>query len=189
MMNSYKNYINLSRNILMNFDEEFDDVIIRILPKIFGEYYMNRLEKIYNIDNVFKKYDKNRYDLLNKKYNLTKINGKLIFRFRKYNTLEYIIKLLKQNVYFFLEQGESYKSIAQDILKIRNIQCYAKFINEKYKDNYTLHEPNYKFDWKKDDCKKDDMIVNKVICFHPPCLNWVIDDEYCFNHQDKKHDF
>ena len=31
-MNSYKNYINLIRNILMNFDE-FDNVIITILPK------------------------------------------------------------------------------------------------------------------------------------------------------------
>ena len=33
MINSYKNYINLIRN-LMNFDE-FDDIIIRILSKIF----------------------------------------------------------------------------------------------------------------------------------------------------------
>ena len=36
-MNSYKNYMNLIRNILMNFDE-FDDIIIRILPKIFDDY-------------------------------------------------------------------------------------------------------------------------------------------------------
>ena len=145
-MNSCKNYINLIRNILINFDNEFDDAIIRILPKIFDDYYMNRFKKIYNIDNLFKKYDKIRYDLLNKKYNLTKINDKVIFRFRKYNTLEYIIKLLKQSVYVFLEQDETYKSVAQEILKIPNIQCYAKFINEKYKDKYTLHEPNYKFD-------------------------------------------
>ena len=55
MMNSYNNYINLIRN-LMNFDE-FDDIIIRILPKIFDDYYMNRFEKIYNIDNLFKRYD------------------------------------------------------------------------------------------------------------------------------------
>ena len=58
-MNSYKNHINLIRNILMNFDE-FDDIIIRILPKVFGEYYMNRFEKVYNIDNLFKKYDLHR---------------------------------------------------------------------------------------------------------------------------------
>ena len=84
---TYKNYIDLLRCILKNFDNEFDGVIIRILPKIFDDYYMNRFKKIYSIDNLFKKYDRNRYDLLSKKYNLTKINDQLIFRFRKYNTL------------------------------------------------------------------------------------------------------
>ena len=45
-MNSYKNYIDLMRNILKNFDNnEFDDVIIRLLPKIFDNYYMDRFEK------------------------------------------------------------------------------------------------------------------------------------------------
>ena len=52
-MNSYKNYINLLRNILMSFDKEFNDVIVRVLPKIFDDYYMNRFEKIYNKDNLF----------------------------------------------------------------------------------------------------------------------------------------
>ena len=98
-MNSYKNYINLVRNILMNFDE-FDDIIIRILSKIFDDYYMNRIEKNYNIDNLFKKYDSHRYQLLKKKYNVTQ-NDKFIFRFRKYKKEEYIIKLLKQNIHVF----------------------------------------------------------------------------------------
>ena len=98
-MNSYRNYINSIRNILI-FDKEFDDVIIRILPKIFDDYYMNRFEKNYNIDSLFKKYDLHRYQLLKKKYNVTQ-NDKLIFRFRKYNALEYIIKLLKQNIHVF----------------------------------------------------------------------------------------
>ena len=145
-MNSYRNYINLIRNISMNFGREFDDIIIRILPRIFDEYYLNRNNKIYSIDNLSKKYDKNRHDLLNKEYNLTKINDKLIFRFRKYNTLEYIIKLLQQNIHVFLEQDQTYKSVAQEILKIPNIQCYAKFINEKYKNKYSLDTPIYKFD-------------------------------------------
>ena len=138
----------------MNFDE-FDDIIIRILLKVFGEYYVNRFEKVYNIDNLFKKYDLHRYQLLKKKYNVTQ-NDKLIFRFRKYKKEEYIIKLLKQNIHVFLEQGETYKSVAQKILKIPNIQCYAKFINEKYKSKYSLDTPNYKFDWGHD-CKKDDI--------------------------------
>ena len=54
-MNSYRNYINLIRNILMNFGKEFDDIIIRILPRIFDEYYLNRNNKIYSIDNLLKK--------------------------------------------------------------------------------------------------------------------------------------
>ena len=78
--------------------------------------------------------------------------------------MEYIIKLLKENIHAFLEQGETYKSTAQDILKTPNIQCYAKFINQKYKDKYTLDEPHYKFNWG-DDCKKDDINLNtKRIC-------------------------
>ena len=154
-MNSYKNCINLIRNILI-FDKEFDNIIIRILPKIFDDYYMYKFEKIYDIDNLFKKYDLHRYELLNKKYNVTQ-NNKLISRFRKYNKEEYMIKLLKNNMNVFLEHNETYKSIAQEILKTPNIQCYAKFINEKYKNKYSsLYEPNYKFDWK-DYCKKDDI--------------------------------
>ena len=45
-MMTNKNYIDLLRCILKNFDNEFDDVIIRILPKIFDDYYMNRFKKI-----------------------------------------------------------------------------------------------------------------------------------------------
>ena len=114
-------------------------------------------------------------------------NDKLIFRFRKYNKEEYVVKLLKQNTHVFLEQDLTYKSVAQEILKIPNIQCYAKFINEKYKDIYTLNEPHYKFNWE-DDCKNDDINLNsRITCHHPPCLNYISsDDKYCFNHKEKK---
>ena len=105
MMNSYRNYINLTRSILMNFDKEFDDIIIRILPKIFNDYYMNRFEKVYIIDNLFKRYELYRYELSKKKYNVTQ-NDKLIFRFRKYNEKEHIIRLLKQNMNFFRTRGD-----------------------------------------------------------------------------------
>ena len=188
MMNSYKNYINLIRNILI-FDKEFDDIIKRILPKIFDDYYMNRFEKIYNIDNLFKKYDLHRYQLLKKKYNVTQ-NNRLIFRFRKYNKKVYIIKLLKQNMNVFLEQDQTYKSLCQEILKIPNIQCYAKFINEKYKNKSLLYEPNYKFDWG-DDCEKNNVDLNtKRICCHVPCLKYISSDKKYYDiHQDKKYDF
>ena len=51
-MNTYKNYIDLLRNILKNFDDEVDNVIKKILSKIFDEYYMNRNNRIYCLDNL-----------------------------------------------------------------------------------------------------------------------------------------
>ena len=54
-MNTYKNYIDLLRNIFKNFDNiEFNYIIKKILSKIFDEYYMNRNDKIYCIDNLYK---------------------------------------------------------------------------------------------------------------------------------------
>ena len=35
-----------------------------------------------------------------------------------------------------------------------------------------------------------EIILNKRICFYPPCLNKIIgSNNYCSNHQDKKRDF
>ena len=94
-MNTYKNYIDLLRNILKNFsNNEFDDVIKQILDKIFNNYYLNRQKYIYCIDNLYKKYDISRYNFMKKKYTLGK-NQNLIYRFNRYNKKSYIIKLLK----------------------------------------------------------------------------------------------
>ena len=42
-MNSYKNYIDVLRNALKNFnDTEFDDIIKNILIRIFDIYYLER---------------------------------------------------------------------------------------------------------------------------------------------------
>ena len=96
MMNSYKNYIDVFRFILKNFDDnEFDDVIKNILIKIFDIYYLERDIQLYNIDNVFKKYNMNMYNLLSRTYSLTK-SKKLIFIKHKYDKKEYIINLLKK---------------------------------------------------------------------------------------------
>ena len=71
-MNTYKNYINLLRNIVKNFkcSNEFDDIIKRILDKIFNNYYVNREKYIYNIDNLYKKYDISKYNFIKKKYGI-----------------------------------------------------------------------------------------------------------------------
>ena len=95
-MNSYKNYINVLRHILKNLDDnEFDDIIKNILIKIFDIYYLERDIQLYNIDNVFKKYNINMYNLLSRGYLLTK-SKKLIFTKHKYDKKEYIINLLKK---------------------------------------------------------------------------------------------
>ena len=89
---SYEKYINLIRNF-------FNNVISKILPLIFNEYYGNRDNKIYNIDNSFKYFDKKNYELLKQKYKVTD-NDKLIFRFRRYHRLDYIMNLLKEKELF-----------------------------------------------------------------------------------------
>ena len=163
-MNSYKNYINLIRNILMNFDKEFDRMIIIILLKIFDDYYMNRNDKIYCIDNLYKKYDLHRYELLKKKCNVTQ-NNKLIFRFNRYSKKSYIIRLLKNNPYVILEENETYKSIAKNILKVGNIKNYKKHIRDIYLGKFLSK------DCKEDDVheeNEDDFEILKKICFHPP---------------------
>ena len=68
------------------------------------------------------------YNLLYIKYPLTK-SKKLIFIKHKYDKKEYIINLLKKNKNHILEDDESYKSIANEILK-SDIDCYTKYIND-----------------------------------------------------------
>ena len=84
-MNTYKNYIDLLRNILKNFDNnEFDSMIKNILSKVFDDYYIDRNNKIYYLDNLYKKYDLIRYNFIKKKYGVVK-NSKLIFQFNRYS--------------------------------------------------------------------------------------------------------
>ena len=118
-------YIEILKIILKNFDGQCDDIIKNILIKIFDIYYLDRDIQKYNIDNVFKKYNMNMYNLLERKYILTK-SKKLIFKKHKYDKREYIIFLLKKNN-FVLNENETYKSIVDEILK-NDIKCYTKFI-------------------------------------------------------------
>ena len=79
-------YIEILKNILKNFndDEDFILIIKTILIKIFDMYYLERNNQIYNLDNLFKKYNINMYNLLKQKYILTQ-SKKLIFKKHKYN--------------------------------------------------------------------------------------------------------
>ena len=111
------------------------------------------------------------YNLLSRRYLLTK-SKKLIFIKHKYDKKEYIINLLKKNKNLILEDNESYKNIVDEISK-SNVDCYTKYINEFCSNRLLVLTKK-----KKVKC-----------CHHPPCLKWVIDDNYCTTHQDKKYDF
>ena len=78
-------------------------------------------------------------------------------------------KSIEKNRNFILEDDESYKNIVNEILK-SDIDCYTKYINDFCSNRLlTKKEPR--------------------CCHFPPCLSWVINDNYCLNHQDKKYDF
>ena len=89
-MDNYKNYINLIKSVLKNFTDlnYLQEFMEKILPLIFDEYLQNRDNKIYNIDNLFRIYYKDKYEILKNKYYVT-VNDKLIFRFRRYDKKEY----------------------------------------------------------------------------------------------------
>ena len=130
-------YIEILKNILKNnIDGFYDDIIKNLLFKIFDDYYSNRDKMKYNIDNIFKKYNINMYNLLKMKHILT-TSDKLIFKRHKYDKREYIIFLLKKNN-FILNKNETYKSIIDEILK-NDVDCYTKFIKD-YCHNRILNE-------------------------------------------------
>ena len=127
-------YIEILKIILKNLNNDntqCDDVIKSVLIKIFDIYYLERNIQEYNIDNVFKKYNINMYNLLKRKHILTK-SKKLIFKKQKYDKREYIMFLLKKNN-IALNEDESCKSRADEILK-NNINCYTKYINDYCRD-------------------------------------------------------
>ena len=139
-----KEYIEILKKILKNFnnDDDFNDIIKNILITIFDIYYLERDIQVYNIDIVFKKYNVNLYNLLSRKYALTK-SKKLIFKKHKYDKREYIMFLLKKNNIDLNEDG-SYKSIVDEILK-NDINCYTKYINDYCCDRVLNKNPNLKY--------------------------------------------
>ena len=135
-------YIEILKIILKNFNNQRDDIMKNILIKIFDIYYLDRDIQKYNIDNVFKKYNINMYNLLKRKHILTK-SEKLIFKKHKYDKREYIMFLLKKNN-IDLNEDQSYKSIVDEILKI-DISCYTKYINNYCRDRVLNKNQNLKY--------------------------------------------
>ena len=124
-MNSY---IDLLRNVVKNFDNEFDNVIKKILIKISNDYYMNRNKYVWCIDNLYRKFYVAKYNKIKKKYGIIKKDD-LIFRFNRYNKKAYIIKLLKRNFRVALDENESYESVANMVLEKSSIKNYKRYID------------------------------------------------------------
>ena len=122
-------YVEILKNILKNFnnDEDFILIIKIILIKIFDIYYLERNNQIYNLDNLFKKYNINMYNLLKQKYTLTE-SKELIFKKHKYVKKEYVIKLLKNNN-IVLNKNETYSNTANEILKNENLKLVSYIYN------------------------------------------------------------
>ena len=126
-----ENYIDLLRNIVKNFDNnEFDSVIKKKLSTLFDDYYMNRNEYIWCIDNLYKKFYVGRYNFIKKKYGIVK-NKNLVFRFNRYSKKAYIMKLLKENSKLILNKNETDEPLADKILKKNDITIYKQYIDYK----------------------------------------------------------
>ena len=133
-------YVNILRNIIKNnYQNEFDYFIKNLLDTIFDIYYKDRNGFSYNIDNVFKKYNINMYNLLKEKYILTN-SKKLIFKKHKYNKREYIMFLLKKNN-FILNKDENEDYIINKLLNF-DIYCYTKFIKDLCDDRLRNNNKN-----------------------------------------------
>ena len=131
-------YVEIFKSILKNFNDDDDFILIIkiLLIKIFDIYYKDRNNSDYNLDNLFKKYNTDLYNILKQKYELTN-SKKLIFKKHKYDKKEYIMKLLKINN-IILKENEKYSDIVNEILKKENINLvsyiknFAKTRNENF---------------------------------------------------------
>ena len=133
-------YVNILQNIIKNnYENEFDYFIKNILDTIFDIYYKDRNGFSYNIDNVFKKYNINMYNLLKEKYILTN-SKKIIFKKHKYNKREYIMFLLKKNN-FILNEDEDEDYIINKLLN-HDIHSYTKFIKDFCDDRLNNNNKN-----------------------------------------------
>ena len=170
---------------MKNFDNnEFNDIIKNILSKNFDEYYMNRNDKIYCIDNLYKKFYVGRYNFIKKKYEIIK-NENLIFRFNRYSRKCYIIKLLKDNFRVILEENETYESVTDIILQKTDIKNYKRYIDNMF-INREIDRNMIEIDLSaKKVCKKEgDNYLKKVDndfkkWGYTNCLRCLCDGNYC----------
>ena len=102
-------------------------------------------------------------------------NKKLVFKFRRYHRLDYVINLLK-NKKIILKDNETYNVIDQEILNTPNIENYSKYINENLLNKYICK-----------DCKKENVFRLQKVCEYDNCLSRALygygKRRYCSKHK------
>ena len=79
-MDEYDCYVNIIKSILKySKNEKYNTIIPIFLNKMYHEYHINRNLKIYNLDNLYKKYLPLLYITLDQKYVITDKDN-LIFK-------------------------------------------------------------------------------------------------------------
>ena len=182
-------YVKLIKCILKNLkNKEFDYVVRYILNTIFNEYYDNRNNCKYCINNLYKQFDLIKYKFIKKKYGIVK-NQNLIYTFSKYSKRNYIKRLIKSNEYFYIDENEDINRIIDNILEV-NPSNYKKYIDNMYLDQFldriehAVDEANLEVDLINNQEEDDfEIILNRIVCYFPPCLNKIIgSDNYCSIH-------
>ena len=69
-----------------------------------------------------------------------------------------------------MNEDETYESLADKMLKNDNIDSLTKYVND-FCNNRIINKKEIK------------------ICYFPPCLNKISNDNSCDIHKNKKHDF
>ena len=87
-------------------------------------------------------------------------------------------------MHVFLDENETYKSVASDILQVKDVDNYKKYIRHMFEEKFHLY-----LDRKDDNVNEDnednfEIKISKKICFYPPCLNYISNDKkYCLIHK------
>ena len=142
---------------------------------------MNRNDRIYCLDNLYKKFYVSRYNFIKKKYGAVK-NENLIFRFNRYSKKSYIIKLLKENFRVILDENEIYDKVADDIVQLNDIKNHEKYIDNMFIER-EIERGMIKV-LKKEVDKNFFKKVDNDFIEYSNCLTCICYGHYCPNHNN-----
>ena len=117
--------------------------------------------------------------------------NKMIYGFNKYSKRNYIKKLLRNHENFYLDKDENINKVVDNILVIKP-DNYEKYIDNMYLDKFldriehTVDEANVEVDLINNQEEDDfEIILNRRVCYFPPCLNKIIGSDNCCSIHNK----